>query len=105
MPKLMHRWLGQTMATAITFVVIAAGLSLIVAYTAASMTNGDATAGRQVFKKCAVCHSLEPGKTLVGPSLAGVVGRKAGSEPDYDYSPAMKQSGLVWRPRNSRFLS
>ena len=53
---------------------------------------------RQVFKKCAVCHSLEPGKNLVGPSLAGVVGRKAGSEPDYDYSPAMKQSGLVWDP-------
>lgn len=53
-------------------------------------------AGRQVFKKCEVCHSLEPGKTLVGPSLAGIVGRKAGAEPGYDYSPAMKQANIAW---------
>ena len=59
---------------------------------------GDAAAGRQVFKKCEACHSLEPGRNLVGPSLAGVVGRKAGSDPGYDYSPAMKQSGLIWSP-------
>ena len=65
---------------------------------AAPVIGGDAVAGRQVFKKCEVCHSLEAGKNLVGPSLAGVTGRKAGSEPDYDYSPAMKQSNLVWSP-------
>jgi nitrite reductase (NO-forming) len=54
------------------------------------------TAGQQVFKKCQACHSLEPGKNLLGPSLGGIVGRKAGSEPSYSYSPAMKQAGLVW---------
>ena len=59
---------------------------------------GDAVAGRQVFKKCEACHSLEPSRNLVGPSLAGIVGRKAGSESAYDYSPAMKQSGLIWSP-------
>ena len=95
--ELMHRSHGQMMAITITSFVIAGGFSRGVAHTA-SVTNGDAAAGRQVFKKCAVCHSLEPGKTLVGPTLAGVVGRKAGSEPDYDYSPAMNQSGLVWNP-------
>jgi nitrite reductase (NO-forming) len=63
---------------------------------AAPIISGDAVAGRQVFKKCEACHSLEPGKNLVGPSLAGVMGRRAGSEPSYDYSPAMKQSNVVW---------
>jgi nitrite reductase (NO-forming) len=97
MPRLVHNWHGWFMAIAITLFVIASGFYSGAAQMA-SLPSGDATAGRQVFKKCEVCHSLEPGKTLVGPSLAGVIGRKAGSEPDYDYSPAMKQSGLVWNP-------
>ena len=57
---------------------------------------GDAAAGRQVFRKCQACHSLEPGKNVLGPSLAGVIGRKAGSVEGYNYSPAMKQANLVW---------
>jgi len=52
--------------------------------------------GQQVFKKCQACHSLEPGKNMLGPSLGGIVGRKAGGEPSYAYSPAMKQAGIVW---------
>ena len=63
---------------------------------AAGPAPGDVVAGRQVFRKCQVCHSLEPGKTLVGPSLAGAIGRKAGSLPGYDYSPAMRQANIVW---------
>jgi nitrite reductase (NO-forming) len=57
---------------------------------------GDAAAGRQVFRKCQACHSLEPGKNVLGPSLAGVMGRKAGSVEGYNYSPAMKQANLIW---------
>ena len=64
--------------------------------TVAAPVGGDVVAGRQVFRKCQVCHSLEPGKTLIGPSLAGVIGRKAGSLPGYDYSPAMRQANIVW---------
>jgi nitrite reductase (NO-forming) len=60
--------------------------------------QGDPVAGRQVFKKCQACHSLEPGKTILGPSLAGIVGRKSGAEPGYSYSPAMKQAALTWDP-------
>lgn len=48
------------------------------------------------FKVCAVCHSAEPGKNGIGPSLAGVYGTKAGEVPGYDFSDAMKNSGLVW---------
>lgn len=56
----------------------------------------DLAAGRQVFRKCQACHSLEPGKNILGPSLAAIVGRKSGSEPGYSYSPAMKQANIVW---------
>lgn len=64
--------------------------------TAAIAADGDAVAGRQVFRKCQACHSLEQGKNLIGPSLAGLMGRKAGSEAGYNYSPAMKQANIVW---------
>jgi nitrite reductase (NO-forming) len=57
---------------------------------------GDPAAGRQVFRKCQACHSMEPGKNILGPSLANVLGRKAGSEPAYNYSPAMKQANITW---------
>jgi nitrite reductase (NO-forming) len=39
---------------------------------------------------------MEPGKNILGPSLSGIVGRKAGAEPSYNYSPAMKQANIVW---------
>jgi len=41
-------------------------------------------AGRLVFRKCQACHSLENGKNGLGPSLAGIVGKKAGSVPGYN---------------------
>ena len=57
---------------------------------------GGAEKGRQVFRYCASCHSLNPGKIKVGPSLAGLFGRRAGSEPKFYYSRALKKSGVVW---------
>jgi nitrite reductase (NO-forming) len=57
---------------------------------------GNVAAGQQVYKKCRACHSIVPGKNMVGPSLAGVLGRKAGTEAGYNYSPAMKQANIVW---------
>ncbi len=57
---------------------------------------GDAATGKLVFRKCQACHSLEPGKNGLGPSLAGLVGKKASSVPNYNYSPAMKGSNLTW---------
>jgi len=55
--------------------------------------------GAQIFKtNCTVCHSAEPGQGKIGPPLFGVVGRKAGTAPNYDYSEAMKNSGLTWTP-------
>ena len=52
------------------------------------------------FNYCISCHSVDPAETgLPAPNLAGVVGRRAGSHPDFDYSPAMRaagEKGLVW---------
>ena len=41
---------------------------------------------------------MQPGKNMLGPSLAGIVGTKAGEVPHYSFSPAMKKSGLTWTP-------
>jgi len=55
--------------------------------------------GQQVFEqRCTVCHSLQPAPGKMGPPLAGVVGRKAGTAPGFAYSSAMKASGLTWTP-------
>ncbi|MGB7257653.1 MAG: c-type cytochrome, partial [Pseudolabrys sp.] len=58
--------------------------------------GGEAAVGRQVYKKCQVCHSLEPGKNGIGPSLAGIFGKHAASVANFNYSPAMKASNLTW---------
>jgi cytochrome c len=57
----------------------------------------DAAAGEKVFLKCKACHQIGEGaKNAVGPVLNGVVGRKAGTAPDYSYSDANKNSGFTW---------
>lgn len=62
----------------------------------AALAAGDAKKGKRVFNKCKACHSLEKGKNKVGPSLCGVVGRKAGAAAKFKYSSDMKKSGLTW---------
>jgi cytochrome c len=57
----------------------------------------DAAAGEKAFVVCRACHQVGPNaKIAVGPVLNGVVGRKAGTYPGYNYSPANKDSGLTW---------
>ena len=60
----------------------------------------DVAKGEQVFRICRACHSLEAGKVILGPSLGGVFGRKAGTIPNYNYSPAMKNAKVVWDAAN-----
>ena len=50
----------------------------------------DASAGKEAYKECAACHSTKSGETLLGPSLAGVYDRKAGTVEGFRYSAAMK---------------
>jgi cytochrome c len=59
----------------------------------------DAKKGAAVFQRCAICHSNTKGAgAKIGPNLFGVVGRKAGTMPDFPYSAAMKGAGFVWTP-------
>jgi nitrite reductase (NO-forming) len=58
--------------------------------------GGDPEQGRQVYRKCQACHSLEAGKNSIGPTLAGIMGKKAASDPNYAYSSALRASGLTW---------
>lgn len=58
--------------------------------------SGDPTKGEAVFRQCQTCHVREIGVNKVGPSLAGVVGRPAGSIPGFRYSEANKGSGITW---------
>lgn len=62
-----------------------------------AFAEGDAQRGTRAFQACAACHTLEPGRHMTGPSLAGIWGRKAASEAGFQrYSEALKRSGIVW---------
>lgn len=84
------------MAPARFLAIAFASLALAAAGPAAA---GDAAAGKKLFKKhlCFGCHKLEPGKQAVGPSLAGIWGRQAGTVEGFkNYSKGLKESGIVW---------
>jgi cytochrome c len=85
--------LGYAIIGGAISLALLAGLSLATARAA----TGDPAAGAQAFGACAACHSLEPGRNRTGPSLAGVIGRRAGTAPGFRrYSAALEESGIVW---------
>jgi cytochrome c len=80
---------------------ICVALALLAGSTIASQAAGDAKAGADVFKRCAVCHTNDKGGgDGLGPNLFGVVGRKAATRPGFAYSAPLKKSGLVWNEAN-----
>jgi cytochrome c len=59
--------------------------------------TGDPVKGQEVYRACAACHSLEPGRHMTGPSLAGIWGREAGTVEGFTrYSEPLRQSDIVW---------
>jgi cytochrome c len=83
--------------------ILSAGLA---AMTIPARAAGDAKTGEQIFNQCKPCHSLEAGKNGIGPTLHGLLGRKAGTVPGYSYSPAMQSSGIVWNEDSlAKFLA
>ena len=57
--------------------------------------------GERLFRRtCAICHTLQLDQNRIGPSLAGIVGRKAGTVPGFNYSDANKNSNVVWDEAN-----
>ena len=68
----------------------------LVAAAALAQGGGDATRGEKHFEECASCHSAAAGEQGVGPTLHGIINRKAASLEDFRYSPAMRNSGITW---------
>lgn len=80
-------------ASLILFGVVAAG--------SVAAAEGDPAAGKRVFAQCSACHTVVKGKNGLGPSLHGVVGRKAATAEGFkNYSPAMQKSDIVWTEEN-----
>jgi cytochrome c len=75
---------------------LAAAVLLALLLTPRPGMAADIAAGQTIFNRCKICHSVEAGKNMVGPSLHGLFGRKAGTIDNYTYSEAMKNSGIVW---------
>jgi cytochrome c len=60
-------------------------------------SGGDPALGKAAFARCASCHQVGPSaRGGFGPQLNGLIGRRAGSTPDFRYSDAMMSSGIVW---------
>ncbi|MDR3533539.1 MAG: cytochrome c family protein [Rhodopila sp.] len=74
---------------------LAAALTSI-GLSSAAHAQGDPAAGKTVFNKCAVCHTTDPAKKGLGPTLFGVVGRHSASVEGYSYSAAMKAADKTW---------
>jgi len=94
---------GRGLQRSVAFAAFAA--SLLAAGSALAQPPGDAANGASVFDdRCTLCHAPDGGGQ--GPSLKGVVGRKAGSLAGFHYSPALAGSNLTWTAANlDRFLA
>ena len=72
---------------------------LLLAIPATAAVAGEENGGR-LFTSCRACHSLDPAERgLPGPNLSGLIGRRIGSDPTFDYSPALRKAcdeGLRW---------
>jgi cytochrome c len=76
------------------FAVGSCAIVLVTVVTSARAADVDK--GKALFEQCAACHSLDGSGDYDGPSLKGVIGRKAGSLEEYRYSAAMKRSDVTW---------
>ena len=84
--------------------LLASALVASASASGAEKSAPDAARGEQIYARCLACHALAYDR--VGPRHCGLFGRRAGSVPQFSYSPAMKKSGIVWNDKTlDRFLT
>ncbi len=66
----------------------------------AETANPAIDGARQFMAQCGTCHSVESGQTRLGPSLAHIVGRRAGTQAGFTYSEPLQQQRIVWTRAN-----
>lgn len=92
-------WLRPIAATGALTLLLAAPSSI------AQQPAGDDAAQQAFNNSCRTCHSVKEGDNRLGPNLNKIVGRKAGSLPNYNYSSSMKEAGFVWdQDKLTRFM-
>jgi len=78
--------------------------ALVLLLPAGAAAAADTKNGEEVYGRCLACHALKSDR--VGPRHCGLVGRRAGAIPGFDYSAAMKRSRLIWNEKTlDRFLA
>lgn len=91
-------WLRATGTGALTL-LLAPPLSL------AQQPASDDAAQQAFNNSCRTCHSMKEGDNRLGPNLNKIVGRKAGTLPNYNYSSSMKEAGFIWdQDKLTRFM-
>ena len=88
-------------------VALLSGVAYLAMSTLSASEDADLTSGQLLFNNaCRTCHSTREGDNRLGPHLRGIIGRKAGSLPNYSYSSAMKGANFVWDEKNlERFIA
>jgi len=65
-------------------------------FSAHAHAAGDVAKGKKAFGKCKACHSIQAGKNKIGPSLAGIMGRQAGTAPGFKKYKGLKGADWSW---------
>ena len=88
-------------------VALLSGIAYLGLSTFTASEDADVTSGQLVFNNaCRTCHSIREGDNRLGPHVRGIIGRKAGSLPNYSYSSAMKGADFVWdEEKLDRFIA
>ncbi len=95
---------SQRNGAAAALAAAALGVILFVASPQATAAEGDPARGRAIYDRCIACHALD--RDRVGPRHCGLFGRRAGTVPNFQYSEAMRRSGIVWSDETlDRFLA
>ena len=84
------------MRTGVVIAVMTAA-AVVMAASPARAGDGDPAAGRLVYAQCQICHQID--RNGIGPRHMGLFGRKAGTQPGYNYSLPLQNSGIVWNEK------